>query len=435
MIKIKKIGSNKVVKNASWIIVCKILQSILNLIIGMITARYLGPSNYGLISYAASITAFLLPLMRLGFTSTLVQEFVSKPEAEGKILGTSLVFNIFSSLLSIVGISVFCIFAHADDKDTIIVCILYSFTLLFLAMEMMQYWFQAKLMSKYPSIASLVAYVVVSLYKIYVLVTNKSIHWFAVTHVIEAFVIAVILFLIYKRLADQKLSFSFSLGMKMFSRSKYYIISGMAVIVLQYTDKFMLKNMVSDEVTGFYSVSVTCAGMFSFVYTAIIDSMRPQILKQKLISDDRFETYISLLYALIFYISLAQCVVTTIFADEIVYLLYGAAYAPAADVLRLSVWVITFSFFGNVISIWILGEKIDKIVIWLGVFGAGSNILLNLLFIPRFGAVGAAAASLLAQFLKSFVFCSIVKPLRRNVFLMLRGINPIFVLKQLKNRF
>ena len=65
--------NNKVIKNASWMIGCKIAQSVISLIIGMLTARYLGPSNYGLISYAASIAVFLLPLMQLGLIKTLVQ--------------------------------------------------------------------------------------------------------------------------------------------------------------------------------------------------------------------------------------------------------------------------------------------------------------------------------------------------------------------------
>lgn len=429
-----KLFKNKILKNASWIIVCKIMQSILNLFIGMITARYLGPSNYGLINYAASIAAFFLPLMRLGLTSTLVQEFVSRPEEEGKVLGTSLFLNILSGFLSVVGICSFCMVAHAGERQTVLVCVLYSFTLLFQAAEMTQYWFQAKLLSKYPSIVSLVAYVVVSLYKIYVLAAGKSVYWFAVTHVIEAAIIAAVLLILYRRVATQKLGFSFALAKQMLSKSKYYIISGMAVIIVQYTDKFMLKNMMNDEVTGFYSAAVTCAGVTSFVFVAIIDSMRPQILKHKQTSTEKFEEHISILYSVVCYLSLAQCLVTTLFAKPIVWLLYGEEYLPAAVVLQVVGWVITFGYMGNVISIWILGEHKDTTIIWLGIFGATTNVVLNLLFIPKYGAVGAAAASLITQFLKNFVFCLIVKPLRRSVYLMLRGMNPKFAIAQIRKR-
>ena len=423
---------NKIFKNASWIIVCKILQSILNLFIGMITVRYLGPSNYGLISYAASIAAFFVPIMHLGLTSTLVQELLSDPENEGKILGTSIGMNALTGVISMIGIYAFCMIAHQDEKETIIVCVLYSFTLLFQAAEMSQYWFQAKLMSKYPSIIALIAYIVASIYKIYILISNKDIYWFAITHVIEACVVSLSLMLVYYRLSDKKLGFSFALGKRLFSRSKYYIISGMAVIILQYTDKFMLKNMIGDEVTGYYSVAVMCAGLFSFVYAAIVDSMRPQILQQKKVSEKKYEESLSILYALIFYISLIQCIITTALADVLVFVLYGEAYMPAVEVLRVSVWVITFSFIGSVTSIWILGENKNRMIVWIGLFGAGTNILLNLIFIPRFGAVGAAFASFLTQLLKNFIFCFLVKPLRHSMTLLLRGINPKFAIKKIR---
>ena len=217
--------NNRVVKNASWIIVCKIAQSLLSFVIGLFTARYLGPSNFGLISYAASIVAFFLPIMQLGFKSTLVQEFLDSPEEEGKALGTSLIFSIASALACVVGVVSFSFVANHDEPETILVCFLYSLTLVFQASEMTQYWFQAKLLSKYPSIVSLVAYGAISAYKIYILAVGKSITWFAVTHVIEAFLVSALLIGIYLK-RGQKLSFSFSFGMKMLSRSKHYISAG-----------------------------------------------------------------------------------------------------------------------------------------------------------------------------------------------------------------
>ena len=144
----------QVFNNAKWIIICKIAQSILQLIIGMISARYLGPANYGIISYAGSIVAFALPIMKLGMDAILVHELVEHPEKEGEIMGTALVLNIFSSFLCMGGVAIFALIANMGEVETIIVCILYSFSVYFAAVEMIQYWFQYKLFSKYSSIKS-----------------------------------------------------------------------------------------------------------------------------------------------------------------------------------------------------------------------------------------------------------------------------------------
>lgn len=135
---------NRVVSNATWIISCRVFQALLNLIISMLTARYLGPSNYGTINYAAAIVAFFIPIMQLGFRSTLVQEYIEKTDQEGLVLGTSTVLNIISSAMCILGVFLFASIANKNEVETIIVCMLYSISLLFQATEMIQYWFQAK---------------------------------------------------------------------------------------------------------------------------------------------------------------------------------------------------------------------------------------------------------------------------------------------------
>jgi O-antigen/teichoic acid export membrane protein len=99
--------NNRIIQNASWIIVCRIVNALLSLIVGMLTARYLGPSNYGLISYAASLTAFVSPIMLLGLSEILVQEIVNKPESEGEALGSSIVMCLISSVVCVLGICSF----------------------------------------------------------------------------------------------------------------------------------------------------------------------------------------------------------------------------------------------------------------------------------------------------------------------------------------
>ena len=108
--------NNRVFRNAKWIIGCKIIQSIIQMIVGMLTARYLGPSNYGLIDYAASITAFAIPVMQLGLQSTLVQEYVDSPEKEGEIIGTQLVMNMLAAVACMIGVTTFAAAANMKRR-------------------------------------------------------------------------------------------------------------------------------------------------------------------------------------------------------------------------------------------------------------------------------------------------------------------------------
>ena len=272
---------SRVLKNASWIIICRVIQAVLALIISMITARYLGPSNYGLLNYAMSVVAFVTPVMRLGLTSILVQEFISEPDKEGETLGTSIILSLMSALMCIIGANLFVGLANAGERDTLIVCALYSSILLFQVFDVFNYWFQSKLQAKYSSIIALIAYGVVSVYKIYLLITQKSIFWFSVANTLDYLIIAIGLFVIYKKRCGQKLSFNKSRAKKLLSVSKYYIISDLMVVVFAQTDRIMLKAMIDNAATGYYSAAITCAGMTQFIFAAIIDSMRPTYLKAR----------------------------------------------------------------------------------------------------------------------------------------------------------
>ncbi len=422
---------NRVFNNAKWIVICKLFQSVLQLVVGMISARYLGPSNYGLISYAASIVAFAIPIMRLGFDATLVREFVDSPEDEGKIVGTSIALNLVSAITCTVGVIGFSAVSNVNDSTAIIVCGLYSLSLIFAAAEMIQYWFQYKLLSKYSSVIMLVAYFAVSGYKIFLLVTGKSVYWFAITHSIEYGLIAICLFIVYWKKGG-RLSFSWKLGRKILKNSRHYILAALMLVVIQNTDHIMITMMIGKRENGFYSAAITAAGILQFVYTAIVDSYRPVILVDKKSGNDNYELNLTRLYSLTLYMSLAQSIVFTVLGDTIIGILYGADYGGAVPVFRILVWFLTFSMMGSVRNVWILAEQKQRYLWVINLSGALFNILLNVMLINRFGACGAAFASLMTQVFSNLILGFIWKPLRENNKMIVNSLNPKFAVGEAK---
>lgn len=421
-----------VFNNAKWIVICKIMQSLLQLIVGMLCARFLGPSNYGLINYAASVVAFVLPVMKLGFDATLVHELVEKPEREGEIIGTSLSLNIASSLVCMGGVAAFVSLFNRGESETIAVCILYSISLVFAALEMIQYWFQYKLMSKYSSIVMLGAYCAVTAYKIFLLVFSKSVYWFAFSNSLEFGVIAISLIIIYLKKGGV-FSFSFKTAVELLNKSKHYILASLMLVVIQNTDHIMLTSISGTVENGFYSAAITCTTIAQFVYLAIVDSFRPLILENKKQNSADYGTNISRLYSITLYLALAQSLIFTVFAKMIIGLLYGEEYSASVPVLQILIWYFGFSVMGVVRNVWILAEQKQKYLWIINLSGALFNIVLNAFMIPYWGACGAAFASLLTQFFTNFVLGFIMKPIRENNRLLLTGLNPKFALKESRN--
>ena len=414
---------NKVAKNAVWIIGIRVVQAVVAMLINMLTARYLGPSGFGLITYAASLVAFVLPIMQLGLNNVLVQEIVNSPEEEGKILGTSIVLSFLSSICCIAGVSAFAFVANPGEPETVMVCFLYSLILIFQAFDYVEYWYQAKLMSKYTSVISLMAYIIVSAYKIFLLMKGKSVYWFAVSNALDYVLISSGGLILYRKLGGGKLCFSLEIGKKMFSKSKHYILSSMMVTVFAQTDKIMLKMMLNESATGYYGAAVTCAGMTGFIFTAIIDSFRPSIFEGQKGGYEVFHHRLTMLYSIVIYLSLAQSIVMTLLSKWIIYILYGIAYSPAISALQIIVWYTTFSYMGSVRNIWILANEKQKYLWQINMSGAIANVILNAVLIPLIGINGAAVASLITQLFSNVIVGYIIKPIRPNNTIMFEALN------------
>lgn len=416
------------VKNSSWLIGGKIAHMVISLIISMITARYLGPSNYGLLNYAASFAAFATPLCTLGLTSIMVNEIINKEEQTGTILGTAITLRIASSVLSIVGIFLVAFCLNYNEVDTIIVVLLYSFSLLFQAFDSINYFFQAKLLSKYPTIVTLIAYLIVCSYKVVLLILNKSVEWFALSYVVDYFCIALFLFIVYKIKHGPKLSFSLKTAKHLFSRGYHFILSGLMVAIYGQTDKIMLKSMLNSNAVGFYSTANAVCVIWVFLLSAIIESARPLILEKHKDDKEAFEFRLTRLYSSIIYISFLVSILFCIFAEPVIMFLYGNDYLPSVGCLRILTWATAFSYLGVARSIWMVPEEKQKYEKFIAAGGAVCNVLLNLALIPLIGVEGAAVATLITQLITNFIIGFIIRPIRRNSVLILKAFNPKVIL-------
>ena len=196
---LKNFFKNATVKNAGWIIAGKIVQMILSLFVGLLSARYLGPSNYGLINYASAYTAFFTSLCTLGLNSILVKEIVDNPDKQGEIIGSTLLLRFVASLMSVISIIALVSIIDKDEPITIAVVALSSTGLVFHIFEAIRFWFQSKLLSKNSAIASVIAYVITSAYKITLLILGKSVEWFAFSLSIDYLCVGILLFVFYKK--------------------------------------------------------------------------------------------------------------------------------------------------------------------------------------------------------------------------------------------
>ena len=264
----------------------------------------------------------------------------------------------------------------------------------------------------------------VSIYKIFLLVTQKDVKWFAISYSIDYFLISSLLIFIYLKIDGNRLKFCFSTAVKLIKRSKYYILSAMMINLFMQTDRIMLKLMKGNEEAGFYIAAATCSGLLGFVFAAINDSMRPLIFEYK--KNDNVKKYIrslKVLFCITVWLSILYSVFITFFSPLIIKIMYGDKYLPSIVTLQILVWYSIFSNIGGAKDVWILAESKQKYLIYLNSIGALINIILNFIFINFLGAAGAALASLLTQLITNVLLMYLIPALRPCINILFRSIN------------
>ena len=429
---VKNLYNNKVAKNAVWLISSKVLQAILSIVVTIFSARFLGPSNYGLVSYAASVVSFAAPITLLGLSNIQVQEYVNHPEEEGKILGSSVIMSVFSAIACMVGVTCFSLIANANEFETTMVVALYSIMILFQGTELIMYWFQAKYLNKHYAIVSLIAYAAVTSYKLILLINGMSIMLFAVANALDYFLITMLLYILYRRRGGQRIVFDKTVAKRLFNKSKHYIIPNLMIPFFTQTDHIMIKHLIDETAVGYYTAATACAAYANFIFIAIIDAARPSVFEKRKESDEQFEKSVIRLFSVVVYLSFVFGLAMMLLSPFIIRLLYGPEYSPGTQSLMIVSWFPLFSFIGMVRNVWVLAMDRQKHLWIVNIAGALINIGLNIPLINLLGIEGAAIASLITQCFTNVIFTACFKPYRRSAVLLAKSLNPKYIFDFLK---
>ena len=180
------------VSNASWQMAQQIYSMILSLIIGSISARYLGPNNYGLLNYGESLISLMATLTGLGLDEVIMNELVMKKDKTGTLLGTALVMRLLASIVGVFAVAAIIITLEPGNKLLWVITILQTFQLFGNLYYVFNYWFQVELKSKYVSIAYIIGLTVSGVWRVVILMKNASVEFFAMTASIQGIVVLLI---------------------------------------------------------------------------------------------------------------------------------------------------------------------------------------------------------------------------------------------------
>lgn len=391
---------SKFLKNTTWLIMGHIVQMGMQFIVGLLTTRFLGPTNYGTIHYVASYISFFTSFCELGMSSVMIKELVTNKEQEGQIMATCSLLRFLASIISMFAVCATIYIVDSDDKTIFYIAIIEAVKIPFAVSSVVNYWLQSRLESKYTTIITSGAHFCTAAYKIYLLAAGKSIYWFAASTTVEGILLAILFWIVYLKKRNKFYAHHYSkeIAGRMLKAGSPFIMASLMIQICQQTDKIMLRQILgSTKEVGLYTAVTTICVLLGFVSTAILDSARPVIMELKKSSEQMYEIRIRQLFAVLIWFNVLYALGVTFFSRQIIYVLYGEQYLSANTCLKICVWYTVFSYLGGAKSLWLICEEKNNLVFVFSAFGALVNVVMNLILIPKMGLNGAAMATLLTQ--------------------------------------
>ncbi|WP_160060256.1 flippase [Psychromonas sp. L1A2] len=425
--KLKRLKQNKgfmkYFKNTSWLFAEKILRVFVGIFIGIWIARYLGPEQFGLLSYAQSFAALFTVFATLGLDQIVIRELIKDESARDKLLGTAFILKLFGAFAVLIAIACTALSGVNTSAASFLILIIASSTV-FQSFNVVDFYFQSKVMSKFVAFANVISLAVSSLIKVTLLLNESSLITFALVSLFDAFILAggYIYFYLQNNLKIIKWSFDGVLAKALLKDSWPLILTGVVISVYMKIDQIMIGDMLGNKAVGEYAAAVKLSEPWYFIPTIIASSVFPSIINTKKNSEKAYYERLQKLYNLVVKIALVIAITITFLSDWIINLLYGSEFSQASSVLSIHIWAGVFAFLGIASRKWFIAENLSMLSFWRTFFGMVINIVMNILLIPCYGIQGAAVAILLSQISVAYIFDFLCHQTRAKFFMKTKAL-------------
>jgi PST family polysaccharide transporter len=421
-----KIGTTlrRIIKNIGWLFFLRVIRFLFSIFITAWVARYLGSEMFGIYRYGIAFVGLLSPLAILGLEGIIVRDIVREPESKDEILGTAFLLRLVSGAIGFVLVLILIYYIRREDFLVRTVTGIVALTLIFQTFRNVDLWFQSQIQSKYTVITTSVALTLASLLKIVAIKTRSPVTVFAIITVLEVVFLAAGLVVAYRSqgLRIRRWRFSIIRAKRLIAQSWTLILSGTLAVIYFKIDQVMIGEMVGETEVGIYSIAAGLSELWYFIPIAITTSVFPTLIASRERGIEIYKMRQQQLYDLLAWLALAVAVIFTFSARPVILLLFGRQYEGGIPILSVHIWAGLFVFLNIALGRWLLNENELKFLLISNALGATINILLNLWFIPLYGGMGAAVATIFSYAFAAPISCFLYKPTRIPGWMMVKAI-------------
>lgn len=413
---------NKVFTNSIWMMSEKLISIFGLIFVTSFVAKYIGPENFGKLTFASSIFAIIQTIAMFGSENIIFQK-TAKDRRLGEYIidSTKIIRDLIYLSLSLLTLVYIYFFA---DQLTFIFSIATSVAIYFAVHDVYSIYFNAILQSKINAYCNILALIVSLIVRYCIAKFQLAIELLGIPIILITMLPFFIRKYLYGKVKFEKNNITQERIKKyrkfMIGIGRKLIFYSLSVAIFTKTSQLFL-GIKSQYDLGIYTVAMTLGNSFYFVLVAVISSYFTQIYIEK--DFEKSQNMVAKLSVVIIVICLLVMAFFAILGSYIVGWLYGEQYAGVNDILLLTVLVTLFSGLSTVAEKYLLKfnayDYLKKKTLYLVAF----NIVLTALCVHQWGLNGAVFAILLTEIMSFTVFNyfyqnRIILDTQKRIFLM-----------------
>jgi O-antigen/teichoic acid export membrane protein len=385
----------RILLNIVWLVIERLARIAAGLAVGIVVARYLGPTNYGKISYIQAIVAVAATVAGMGLEPVLMMELIAGKQPRITAYSSALGIAALTSVAATV-VGLIYSFSFVGDRE-----LRTLFIIAFSCLPLQTATIIAVPLQAEEKFALLVRYqlvqIAISVALRFLLVWLKAdLAWFMLATGADALVwVSILLRLKYghetkfharhiKRVVATTLA---AAGAPLF-------VTNLVVQLQVRIDQMLLGILAPASAVGNFSVASRLAEALMMGPSVVIRALNPQLLRAQAISSDEFHAVLRRQFDISVAIAILIACVFCAASKLLVSVLFGGQYHTAAASLAILSWVVVPMTIGSVNANAIIAQRQTKQTLVKATIGLGVNALLNFMFIPIWGSTGSAAATL-----------------------------------------
>jgi O-antigen/teichoic acid export membrane protein len=397
---------SQLVKDSVFQLSAQTASRIFSFVSTIIIARTLGVSGYGILVYSITIAQFLSIFVEYGLAQYIIRE-IARNKSNVTLFLDAIVLKTAQWVLGCAAILLLSYFTGIFQKNLLIIAlVLPFFDILYLTSISL---FNGLKQFQYSSIFNLcydgIRLILVSIASVWF----KNITLILIGYIASSFLTSLIVLLyIYKRNIIGTHTMQMTRSMSLYKESFWFFIYALLFQLYFKIDVIMINYYRNSEEVGKYIAAYKLFEVFLFIPALLMGVLFPRFSS---LSDNKERLLTNAKQIQVVLVNLLFPLVIIIFAFSglLITVLYGSNFNESATTLKIVIVTLALYLSNCIFPVMLTSQRLEKKCILAFIIGMSFNIILNMVAIPRYGAEGAGAATVLSEVLVTVLYLLFVK--------------------------